>query len=388
MGIKGVITVIFFIFLTGMMHGCIMENDDIGSMCTLTVLPTSGKAPLLVTFTFTASVFKGDIASWELDTNTDGAPEYQGSGFLPSNQPHVYQDTGTFTATLTIKDNCGIEAIHSISVWVYDEEWQPRYGIMYTIHVTHVIDGDTLDARLPDGNSGRIRFLGIDTPEINAEDNKHHEYGDIIDLDCLAQWGIEAKYFTREWIEGKDIFIEFDETAGLQTSERWLSYVYLENGTDFCALLIKKGYARAYMEGTCSREYYYFNLQQQAIDEEMGLWGCTGIEEKGLYIVIVNYNVGGNDEDNLNDEYVVIQNKGGDEKDLSGWKLEDEKNYVYNFPDGFSLAAGAWVTSHTGSGINSDKDLYWGNTDPVWNNNHDTAYLKNPSGSLVDSWSW
>lgn len=31
--------------------------------------------------------------------------------------------------------------------------------------VTHVVDGDTIDLRLPDGSTDRARLLGIDTPE-------------------------------------------------------------------------------------------------------------------------------------------------------------------------------------------------------------------------------
>jgi len=389
MRIKGIIIVMLSIFLTGLMYGCILENKEENKepTCTLTALPTTGIAPLMVTFTLSGTVSEGNITSWKLDTNNDGNPEYQGSGRPPSIQQHIYQNNGTFTATLTVTDNNGVAVITSIIIMVHKEQWQPQYNIRYTIHVTNVIDGDTLDVLLPNGNIERVRLLGIDTPETKADNNKPNEYDDITDLDCLAHWGVQAKYFTTAWIEGKDIFIEFDETAGFKTNERWLSYVYLENETDFCAILLKKGYARAYMEGTCSMEYYYFTLQQHTMDKGIGLWSCMGIAD-GLGIVFVHYNAGGNDEDNLNDEYVVIKNYEDIEENLSGWSLEDEKNYVYIFPDGFVLAAGASVTIHTGPGTNSHKDLYWGNNDPIWNNNHDTAYLKNSSGFLVDSWGW
>jgi micrococcal nuclease len=38
-------------------------------------------------------------------------------------------------------------------------------GTGLALEVTHVVDGDTVDLRLPDGSSGRARLLGIDTPE-------------------------------------------------------------------------------------------------------------------------------------------------------------------------------------------------------------------------------
>jgi micrococcal nuclease len=266
-------------------------------------------------------------------------------------------------------------------------EWQPQYSIRYNIHVTSIIDGDTIDGILPNGNIERIRFLGIDTPETTADNNKPNEYDGILDLNCLTSWGIEAKYFTTIWTKEKDIFIEFDATAGFKTDKRWLAYIYLEDGTDFCSELLKQGYARAYMEGTCSQEQYYFILQQQAMNDSLGLWSCMPVLE-GLSIVMVHYDALGNDESNLNDEYIIIKNNGYGGKSLSGWTLGDERNYRYMFPSGFFLAAGGSVTIHTGSGINTQQDVYWGNDSPVWNNDHDTAYLRDTSGALIDSWSW
>ncbi|WP_198362258.1 hypothetical protein [Thermococcus profundus] len=33
-------------------------------------------------------------------------------------------------------------------------------------------------------------------------------------------------------------------------------------------------------------------------------------------------------------------------------------------------------------------DLYWGSGRAIWNNDHDTAYLYNSQGELVDEFSW
>lgn len=76
------------------------------------------------------------------------------------------------------------------------------------------------------------------------------------------------------------------------------------------------------------------------------------------------------------------------DEDLSGWKLVDEKKHTYSLPDGFILKAGKTVTVHTGSGTDTDTDLYWGRKWAVWNNDGDTAYLYDASGNLVDSCSW
>ena len=71
------------------------------------------------------------------------------------------------------------------------------------------------------------------------------------------------------------MYIEFDSIAGFKGYYgRWLCYVYMQNNTDFNAELIRKGLARVYTEGECSKENYYLTLQQQAMNDNIGLWSC------------------------------------------------------------------------------------------------------------------
>jgi len=107
----------------------------------------------------------------------------------------------------------------------------------------------------------------------------------------------------------------------------------------------------------------------------------------GVIISYVNYNPPGDDRKNLNGEYVVIENKGSKDVDLTGWILKDESNHRYIFPS-FILKAGSTVTVHTGSGTNTETELYWGSGSPLWNNDGDTAYLYNKDGELIDKESW
>ncbi|GAI12951.1 unnamed protein product, partial [marine sediment metagenome] len=255
----------------------------------------------------------------------------------------------------------------------YEEEWNPEYGINYIVTITSVIDGDTFDAIFPDENEERIRLLGVDTPETTASNNEEYEYGNIIDLSCLASYGLEAKNFAESWLEDKTIYIQFDSSAGLKGYYgRWLAYVFLVNGTDFGEKLITNGYARVYTEGACSKESYYVTLQNQAMTDRVGLWNCTPEEEtpdepeeNDLEIIEVN----------ALDEYVVIHNYGESSIIMTGFKLYDDSNYwkPYTFPTGFILDIGASVTVHTFSGVDTSTDLYWGRGNHIWNNDHDTA---------------
>jgi len=270
-----------------------------------------------------------------------------------------------------------------------NKEWTPRYGVNYPVKIINVVDGDTFDAVFPNGTIGRIRLLGVDCPETTPEMNKKYEYDNITDLECLASYGLESTCFAEEWLSNKIVYIRFDSSAGFKGCYgRWLAYVFLLNKTDFGEQLIKKGYARVYTEGNCSKENYYVSLQQQAMENKTGLWSCPSEEPRGITIVTVHYNAAGNDWENLNDEYVVIKNYKTMEIEMTGYTLGDEANHVYIFPDEFILNSEAEVTVHTGSGTDTDEDLYWNNDYPIWNNDGDTAYLWDANGSLVDYYSW
>ena len=90
-----------------------------------------------------------------------------------------------------------------------------EFGKKYEAKVVEVIDGDTLDV-LIDKSVYRIRLLGVDCPEISKDRNKPYEYDNITDLDYLARWGVRAKRFAKELLEGKIVYVEFDELAGLK----------------------------------------------------------------------------------------------------------------------------------------------------------------------------
>ena len=66
--------------------------------------------------------------------------------------------------------------------------------------------------------------------------------------------------------------------------------------------------------------------------------------------------------------------------------LKDRAGHTFVFPD-VILKPGETVIIHSGSGVNQDHVLYWGDG-AIWNNDGDTAYLYDPSGNLVDTYSY
>ncbi|MEN3010200.1 MAG: PKD domain-containing protein [Candidatus Bipolaricaulaceae bacterium] len=80
----------------------------------LTAQPTSGPAPLSVTFSAAGST--GPIVSFTLNFG-DGSPAYSGTD-LTVNISHTYANPGTYTAVLTVQDAAGRTATDSKTITV------------------------------------------------------------------------------------------------------------------------------------------------------------------------------------------------------------------------------------------------------------------------------
>jgi Lamin Tail Domain len=83
----------------------------------------------------------------------------------------------------------------------------------------------------------------------------------------------------------------------------------------------------------------------------------------------------------LNAEWIRLKNNGSGAKSLNGWTIRDAANHVYRFGT-FTLRPGRSVTLHTGSGGNGPSNRYWGEGNYVWNNDGDTARLRDSHGNL------
>lgn len=111
--------------------------------------------------------------------------------------------------------------------------------------------------------------------------------------------------------------------------------------------------------------------------------GGTDTGNGSLVVETIHADAEGDERENLNDEYVVFTNEGDGSLELTGWTVQDESGKTYQFPDGFTLAAGATVRLHTGSGTDTDTDLYWDAGRPVWNNDGDTVTVTNNESNVV-----
>jgi Lamin Tail Domain len=84
----------------------------------------------------------------------------------------------------------------------------------------------------------------------------------------------------------------------------------------------------------------------------------------------------------LNAEWVQLYNRSGHRVVLTRWTLRDTARHVYTFGT-YTINPHAFVKIHTGKGDNTAANRYWGHSWYIWNNNGDTATLKNGGGAVM-----
>lgn len=90
----------------------------------------------------------------------------------------------------------------------------------------------------------------------------------------------------------------------------------------------------------------------------------------------------------LNNEWVSLINSGSSAVNLNHYTIRDKANHVYTFGNVTIAGHGGRLWLHTGKGTNTTTNRYWGSGNYIWNNDGDTAYLRNASGKALDSCSW
>jgi micrococcal nuclease len=130
-----------------------------------------------------------------------------------------------------------------------------------TFRVVKVVDGDTIDIDVPDGNNAytRIRLLGVDTPE-----TKNRKTG-------VMYFGPEASEFTSQLTLEKQVRV-FLDAKSRDKYNRLLAYIQLPDGKFLNEELLLEGFAYADTRFKHSCYHKYMQLQAAAKREKRGLW--------------------------------------------------------------------------------------------------------------------
>lgn len=143
------------------------------------------------------------------------------------------------------------------------------------VRVIDVADGDTIRVEWPDGWWERVRYIGIDTPEIGREPGEPDE-----------PWGVEATTVNRDLVDGKRVLLERD-ISDTDQYDRLLRYVWVETDDGWVMVngeLVAAGLAevRAYEPDT-RHDAWLRQLQDEARDAGRGMYGdAAEPEEPGL----------------------------------------------------------------------------------------------------------
>jgi len=134
--------------------------------------------------------------------------------------------------------------------------------------VKFVYDGDTI---LIDTGE-KVRYLGIDTPEIGHEGKKSQ---------FMA---FAARNFNRQLVGDALVRLEFDREKKDHYG-RTLAYVFLENGEMVNAAMIRKGYAHVLLKWP---NFKYRSLllayQREAMRKRIGIWRYKTKKPEPYYI--------------------------------------------------------------------------------------------------------
>jgi len=292
---------------------------------------------------------KGLILKCVKESLTTGKVDYMKT-FLPS--LIIF-----FSICMVILSGCGLfyefepeEDLAEQDISIGEESAQDLYM------VSEVIDGDTIIL----SNGDRIRFLGINTPEKGM------------------YFYMESKDVLKIMIYGKNITLEKD-ISDCDLYGRKLRYVFLKN-TFINLEMVKRGYANTY---TYPPDVKYgkeiLMAERYARENNLGLWELSEFKD---ICVEVFYDAPGNDNENKNGEYVVIENTGSSILNTLDWTIKDSGTNIYVFGSG-EFYPGAKITLFSGKGADGEDVLYWNSRRPVWNNDFDTLYMRDADGLLM-----
>ena len=138
----------------------------------------------------------------------------------------------------------------------------------YSGRVSWIYDGDTLQVE----GIGRVRLLGIDTPEARASSrDRFYRYNFDITPKKLRQIAKQVKRFNIESAKGQLVRLvtEADER---DKYDRLLAYLYLSDGRQLNRTLLENGLATVFRSYQFNRKDDFLAAENSARKAGIGLW--------------------------------------------------------------------------------------------------------------------
>ena len=127
--------------------------------------------------------------------------------------------------------------------------------------VVRVSDGDTATIRFADGVERRVRFIGVDAPEMDDP------------REDVAFRAFLSKRFTSHHLYGRNIRLTYDFSP-LDEYGRVLAYVWPEKEKLFNDFIIRQGFAAAFLKYPFRKDYQerFRAAEAEARKENRGFW--------------------------------------------------------------------------------------------------------------------
>lgn len=134
----------------------------------------------------------------------------------------------------------------------------PRVDWDQTVRLKKINDGDTVTLE----NGRLVRFIGINTPEINF----YH-------LNKSAPYALQAKALLEKYIHpGDKLHLVFDKTKQDRYGRK-LAYVYSKTGQNLALLQLRAGFAHHWVIGENDKFWRCFqDAERQARLRKKGVW--------------------------------------------------------------------------------------------------------------------
>ena len=232
------------------------------------------------------------------------------------------------------------------------------------VELERLIDGDSMELRLG-AETVEVRLRGINAPELRLVGGG---------ASCN---GREARAAMEAVLAAGDLRFDGGEADrfGRQLGDLYAGTRAVDGA------MVSQGWALALWSGG---DAALIATMEDAAAAGAGLWGPTcGDPAAPIAIGDVQPDPKGRDEDHLNDEWIEITNPAATSVDLAGWSVADDAtSHRFELP-ARSLAAGATLRIHTGSGTDTATDLYLDQRDPVWGNSGETVLVADPTGVIA-----
>ncbi len=246
-----------------------------------------------------------------------------------------------------------------------------------TAQVLRVIDGVTIEVSA-DHQIYQVSYIGVGLLEYEQD---------------AVVW-IRAKEKNEALVEGKQVRLVQDR-SDVDGSGKRPRYV-LAGGVFVNLEMIRSGYAISVSAPPdLSCDTLFTETQQQAILAERGLWAPAATATRTLIplpsataattgaMVITGISKRGTLWQEP-EEFVEFRNDTEDSIQLRGWTLRDQENHVFVFPS-FTLGPGQYCRVYTNEYHPTSCGFSYYSPSPIWNNDGDCAYLKDPYDQLIDT---